>query len=81
VAESPEASAALPSIGTGHGRREWSPAERVEFVRASDRPDQRVVIRYDRYENLLAMGVIPRPYRVQREPDPFPGSLGFVPDP
>jgi hypothetical protein len=71
----------MPGLGTGHGRGEWSPAERVEFERASDRPDRRVVIRYDRYENLVAMGVIPRPYHVQREPDPFPGSLGFVPDP
>jgi hypothetical protein len=67
-------------LGTGHGRREWSPAQRVRFERASDRPDQRVVLRYDRYENLVAKGVLPRPGR-WREPDPFPGALGFVPDP
>jgi hypothetical protein len=68
------------SIGTGHGRREYSPVERVEFERASDRPDQRVVIRYDRRENLVAMGVLPRSPR-WHDPDPFPAALGFVPDP
>lgn len=73
--------AALPALGTGHGRREWSPARQVEFERASSRPDQRVVIRYDRRENLVAMGVLPRPLRPWREPNPFPGALGFVPDP
>jgi hypothetical protein len=71
----------VPSLGTGHGRREWSPAHRVEFDRASRRPDQRVVIRYDRHENLVARGVLPRPSRPGREPNPFPGVLGFVPDP
>jgi len=74
-----EAGADAP-LGTGHGRREWSPARRVEFERASPRPDQRVVIRYDRRENLVARGVLPRP-RPWREPQPFPGALGFVPDP
>jgi hypothetical protein len=79
--QSMESSAAAP-LGTGHGRREWSPARRVEFERASTRPDQRVVIRYDRRENLVARGVLPRPRsRPWREPDPFPGALGFVPDP
>jgi len=68
-------------LGTGHGRREWSPVQRVEFERAGDRPDQRVVIRYDRRENLVAQGVLPRPPRPWREPDPFPAALGFVPDP
>jgi hypothetical protein len=72
---------ALPSLGTGHGRQEWSPARRVEFERASARPDQRVVLRYDRYENLVAQGVLPRRARPWREPEPFPGTLGFVPDP
>jgi hypothetical protein len=73
--------AAAPLLGTGHGRREWSPVRRVEFARASSRPDQRVVIRYDRRENLVAMGVLPRHPRLWREPNPFPGALGFVPDP
>ena len=72
---------ALPTLGTGHGRSEWSPAQRVEFERASSQPDQRVVIRYDRYENLVALGVLPRMHRPTREPDPFPATFGFVPDP
>jgi hypothetical protein len=74
------AGAAAP-LGTGHGRSEWSPAQRVEFERASARPDQRVVIRYDRRENLVAQGVLPAPRRPWHEPDPFPGTFGFVPDP
>jgi hypothetical protein len=74
------AGAAAP-LGTGHGRREWSPVQQVEFERASSRPDQRVVIRYDRRDNLVAQGVLPRSPRPWREPDPFPAALGFVPDP
>ena len=79
-----EASAAPsrePSLGTGHGRREYSPVERVEFERASDTPDRRVVIRYERHDTLIAMGVLPGPSRRHHEPDPFPATLGFVPDP
>lgn len=76
-----EATAALPALGTGHGRREHSPVQRVEFERASTRPDQRIVLRYDRRENLMAMGVLPNPGYRWPEPSPFPGSLGFVPDP
>lgn len=78
-----EASAAPsrePSLGTGHGRREYSPVEHVEFERASDTPDRRVVIRYERHDTLVAMGVLPGPPR-RHEPDPFPATLGFVPDP
>lgn len=68
------------SLGTGHGRREYSPVERVEFERASDTPDRRVVIRYERHDTLVAMGVLPGTRR-HHEPDPFPATLGFVPDP
>jgi len=67
-------------LGTGHGRREHSPVMQVEFERANASPDQRIVIRYDRRENLVAMGVLPPPAR-RHEPDPFPATLGFVPDP
>jgi hypothetical protein len=72
-----------PSLGTGHGRGEYSPVEQVEFVRASSRPDEMIAIRYERRETLVAMGVIPEPrYSFQsRHPDPFPGVTGFVPDP
>jgi hypothetical protein len=67
-------------LGTGHGRREHSPVMQVEFERASASPDQRIVIRYDRRENLVALGVLP-PATRRHEPDPFPATLGFVPDP
>lgn len=84
-ASSPEYSAAarLPSLGTGHGRGEYSPVEQVAFERASSRPDELIAIRYERHETLVAMGVLPEPrYRPRpRQPDPFPGTLGFVPDP
>jgi hypothetical protein len=77
------AAAALPSLGTGHGRGEYSPVEQVAFERASTHPDELIAIRYERRETLLAMGVLPEPrYRPSpRQPDPFPGALGFVPDP
>lgn len=70
-----------PSLGTGHGRREYSPVEQVAFERASSRPDERIVIRYERREALVAMGVLPGWRDRWREPEPFPGTLGFVPDP
>ena len=70
-----------PSLGTGHGRREWSPVERVAFERASDEPDQRIVIRYDRRENLVAMGILPPPV-IAGTPNPFPSwTPRFTPDP
>ena len=77
---SARATAMEAPLGTGHGRREHSPVEQVEFERASASPDQRIVIRYDRRENLVAMGVLP-PAARWHEPDPFPATLGFVPDP
>ena len=48
------------SLGTGHGRGEYSPVQQVEFERASARPDELVAIRYERRETLVAMGVLPR---------------------
>lgn len=77
------ASGAPPSaskLGTGFGRDETSPARRVAFERASDAPAQTIAIRYDRRENLVAMGVLPSPRYAQRAPDPFPG-MRFVPAP
>lgn len=67
------------SLGTGHGAREWSHARQVEFQRDSRHPTEVHAIRYDSQRNLIAMGVIPRPYRPSYAPDPFP--IGFVPDP
>jgi len=72
-----------PSLGTGHGRGEYSPVQQVEFERASAQPDEMIAIRYERRETLVAMGVLPQPgySRPRRDPHPFPGTLSFVPDP
>lgn len=65
-------------LGTGHGEREYSPTSETAFERASSQPAEIVQVRYDSYQNLLAMGVIPRPRPIPRQPDAFPS---FVPDP
>ena len=75
------AAAPAPSIGTGHGRNEASAAERVQFERASTMPAEVVTIRYDRRENLVAMGILP-PAPIASAPRPFPDwNAGFVADP
>lgn len=69
-------------LGTGHGLRESSPAQYVDFRRASTTPDETIVIYYDSRRNLVAQGVLPqkeRPWFAEHRPDPFPN--GFVPDP
>jgi len=69
-------------LGTGHGHREASPAQYVNFQRASSTPDETIVIYYDSRRNLVAQGVLPqpeRPWYADRRPEPFPN--GFVPDP
>jgi len=67
-------------LGTGHGRSEAAPARHVGFERATREPAEVVTIYYDRYENLLARGIVPRTAwpRPSPGPNPFPG---FVPDP
>jgi hypothetical protein len=67
-------------LGTGFGRDESSYAQRVSFRRASEAPSQTVTFRYDRRENLVALGVLPAPLDVSRSPDAFP-ALRFVPPP
>ena len=81
--DAPAPVAQQPSLGTGHGRGEYSPVEQVAFERASKHPDELIAIRYERRETLVAMGVLPEPeYSFpRRHPDPVPGTLGFVPDP
>jgi hypothetical protein len=64
-------------LGTGHGERVHAPTRYTEFRRASDRPEQTIVIHYDSHANLMARGIIPRPRPA--DPRPFPG--GFAPDP
>ena len=73
------AARAAGRIGTGHGRSETSYVQSTRFERAQPNPDQVLAIRYDSRANLVAMGVIPSPPAWR--PEPFPGSLGFVPDP
>jgi hypothetical protein len=81
AARAPAAANAAPSLGTGHGRGEYSPAQRVEFERANTTPDEVVAIRYERRETLVALGVLPATRDRPRHTDPFPGALSFVPDP
>ncbi|MEO8847679.1 MAG: hypothetical protein ABI440_03470 [Casimicrobiaceae bacterium] len=64
-----------PSIGTGYGRDETSYAQRVAFERATTAPAEVLAVRYDSRENLLAMGVLPRPRMIGRAPDPFPARF------
>jgi hypothetical protein len=71
-----------PSLGTGHGRREYSVVTQVPFERESSTPAEVIRIRYDSHDNLVAMGVIPYSPPRPRPLDPFPDSrLGYVPDP
>ncbi len=69
------------SLGTGHGRSERSPAQWTHFERASPHPDETIRIRYETRATLVALGVLPAERIPDRDPDPFPGRLGFVPDP
>ena len=72
----------MAKLGTGHGRSESSHARQVTFERASSDPAQIVAIQYDRYENLVALGIVPphQDHYARRMPRPFPGAR-FVPDP
>jgi hypothetical protein len=79
IASEPRAAArdsarAEESLGTGHGRSETSYARHVAFERATEHPAETIILRYDSYRNLLALGVI---RETPRQPRPFPG---FVPD-
>lgn len=80
---SEEAPAALAQkLGTGHGARETSYVQDTTFDRMSGTPNEIIRIRYDSYENLVAMGVVPsRP--AWQHPNPFPDSplQRYVPDP
>lgn len=77
------ASGMMSKLGTGHGRNEDSRAVAVRFERASDTPAETVAVQYDRRENLVVAGVLreQRPYLARRDPNPFPGSMRFTPDP
>lgn len=78
------ASAPAPKLGTGHGERESSSVEFVDFQRQEPQPAEVIRIRYDSLENLLARGIIrrPPPHRPASAPEPFPAEDShFVPDP
>jgi hypothetical protein len=72
------APAASAPLGTGHGRREESHVQWVNFERASDAPAETIAIYYDSYRNLVARGVLQQPHS-PRDPNPFPTA--FAPDP
>ncbi len=72
----PYAARAQSALGTGHGRREDAPARAVGFERASDAPEEIVILHYDSRSNLLAQGIIAGEAPRARA---FPGT--FVPDP
>jgi hypothetical protein len=74
--------APAPQLGTGHGRSETSYAQTVRFERESSVPAETIAIRYDRRDNLVAMGILPPP-RIARSPapNPFPVWPRFAPDP
>lgn len=67
-------------LGTGHGRRETSHAQYVNFERATSAPSEVISLYYDSRANLVARGIIrePIPLAPLPYPRPFPG---FVADP
>jgi hypothetical protein len=83
----PMARAERPSmtekLGTGHGQRESSYVVQTDFERLQAAPNELIRLRYDSFENLIAMGVIRQPPALPPSPDPFPGSplARYVPDP
>jgi hypothetical protein len=70
-------------LGTGHGAREASYVQNTQFDRLSSTPNEVIKIRYDCFENLVAMGVVPARPVWPPAPNPFPGSIPpkYVPDP
>jgi hypothetical protein len=70
-------------LGTGHGEREASWVQHVDFEREGPQPNEIIRIRYDSFDNLVAMGVIRRPPIRRDSPEAFPGEtvVGYVPDP
>lgn len=65
-------------LGTGHGERIVSEAQKTEFKKASNSPSQVITLYYDSYDNLVAKGIISS---YQYRPNPFPGEQKFAPDP
>ena len=70
-------------LGTGHGSRETSVSYVTTFQRASSQPAQRIEIRYDSQDNLVAAGIIAPPRYANTAPHSFPADpqRDYVPDP
>jgi len=70
-------------LGTGHGAREWAPAGRASFARASTRPVQVTQLHYDDADTLAALGIVPWRGGDHRHADNAPRAFphGFVADP
>lgn len=70
-------------LGTGHGVREVSFVQSTSFDRLSSRPNEVIKIRYDSWENLVALGVVSSRPAWHAAPNPFPDSTlpRYVPDP
>ena len=77
------AQAPLAKLGTGHGVREDSHVEQIEFVRLQSQPNEIIRIHYDRLDNLVAMGIVKPPRPPMPRVNPFPASpeREYVPDP
>ena len=77
------AQSAAPKLGTGHGARETSVVNWTQFNRLSNSPNEVIRIRYDSWDNLVAMGVIQPRRPPVATPNAFPESAlsQFVPDP
>src|SRR5271154_582062 len=77
------AQSAAPKLGTGHGARETSVVNWTQFNRLSNSPNEVIRIRYDSWDNLVAMGVIQPRRPPAPTPNAFPESAlsQFVPDP
>ena len=79
----PSIMAPAEKLGTGHGAREASYVQNTQFDRQSTTPSEVIKIRYDSFENLVAMGVVPARPAWHPGPNPFPDSTmpKYVPDP
>jgi hypothetical protein len=83
LASSLSSQAPAEKLGTGHGTREASYVQNTQFDRLSSTPNEVIKIRYDSFENLVAMGVVPSRPAWRTGPNPFPDSISpkYVPDP
>jgi hypothetical protein len=77
-----QSNAPAQKLGTGHGARESSYVQTTRFDRLSSTPNEIIKIRYDSFENLVAMGVVRSRPAPLPSPNPFPDSWQrYVPDP